>query len=50
MFIAEGGFVCLESKKDGLEKCANQTLSKRIPNNISLENVPSFVITKEECT
>jgi len=42
MFIAEGGPECIQSRQSDLERCANETLSHRIPTDISLNNLPSF--------
>lgn len=49
MFVAEGGFECLQSKKDGLEQCANETLGHRITPDLSLTNLPLLVVNEESC-
>jgi len=49
MFIAEGGFECIQSRKEGLETCINTTLAHRIPEDVSLTNLPLFIIDEEGC-
>ncbi|EFA09742.1 27 kDa hemolymph protein [Tribolium castaneum] len=49
MFVAEGGVECLESRKDELQQCANQTLGSRIPTDMSATSLPVFLFTDREC-
>ncbi|KAF2904448.1 hypothetical protein ILUMI_01729 [Ignelater luminosus] len=49
MFVAEGGPECIESKQSDIERCANETLSHRIPTDISLNNLPLLSESTEGC-
>jgi hypothetical protein len=49
MFIAEGGVECLESRKDELQVCVNQTVGSRIPTDMSVNSLPAFLFTDREC-
>jgi hypothetical protein len=49
VFIAEGGVECLESRKDELQVCVNQTVGSRIPTDMSVNSLPAFLFTDREC-
>jgi len=49
MFVAEGGFECVDEHKEGLQACANKTFSNKIPNDLSINNLPLFTIGETEC-
>jgi len=50
MFIAEGGVECLESKKEELQLCANKTLGARIPTDLSVNSLPTFLFSARDCS
>nr|XP_022911199.1 27 kDa hemolymph protein-like [Onthophagus taurus] len=44
MFIAEGGFECIESKKNEIQNCVNETFSDMIPKDMGIENLGSLIL------
>ncbi|CAH0555894.1 unnamed protein product [Brassicogethes aeneus] len=50
MFVAEGGPECIEEQKNGIQNCMNATLGTRIPTDLSIENMPSFLFTDNDCS
>ncbi|KAF2904644.1 hypothetical protein ILUMI_01528 [Ignelater luminosus] len=49
MFVAEGGFECLDSQQAEIEQCANKTLSHLIPKDLSFNTLPLLVINDKGC-
>lgn len=50
MFIAEGGVECIQERQEAVQRCANETLGKKIPTETpTIDNLPLFVIEKEQC-
>lgn len=47
MFVAEGGFECLQSHKEALQDCANNTIAQRIPKDLSITNLPLLTFKGE---
>lgn len=51
LFIAEKGPECLESKREGIEQCINNTFSDYVPKEgiDSIKTLPKFVMGPKQC-
>lgn len=51
LFIAERGPECLDSKKEGIQRCMNETFGEYVPKESveHMETLPKFIIGPKQC-